>query len=146
MESTWANRDLPVLRALVEAFDDPERYRMSLDELEERTGLSKDDVKRATRALNEADPPLIKGIGADQVTYPLVIVGVTERARVRAGQWPSPEGLVEALSEALERGADGSGDPQERTRLKTVADGLRGAGREIAIRVISSYGGEVLGA
>ena len=59
---------------------------MNLDEIQDETGLSNDDVKRATRALLEAQPPLIKGIGADQVTYPFRIVGVTERARVKVGQ------------------------------------------------------------
>jgi hypothetical protein len=39
MQETWASRDLPVLRALVEAFDDPDRYKMSHAEIEDGTGL-----------------------------------------------------------------------------------------------------------
>lgn len=145
MDPTWQTRDLPVLRVLVEAFDEPDRFSMTLDEIQQRTGLSEDDVKRATRALFEAEPPLIKGIGADQVAYPLRIVGVTERARVLAGQWPSPENIVEALAAALDQRAAETNEPEERSRLTSLADGLRGIGKEIVVRVLSNYGGEMLG-
>jgi hypothetical protein len=115
-----------VLRALVEAFDDPERYRMSPEEIKTVTGFSDDDVHRALRVLHEASPPLIKGTMVSQLSFPVMVMGVTERARVAAGQWPKPEDLVDALARAFEDAAK-SGDPQEGSRLRRIAEDLRGA-------------------
>lgn len=144
MEETWQPRDLPVLRAIVEAFDDPERYRMSHEEIEEATRLDSDDVKRALRALWEAEPAYLKATRAGQVTYPLVILGVTERARVAAGQWLKPENLVDAMAKAFEKAAE-SAEPKERSRLQRAAETLRGAAREVAIRAITSWAGQQVG-
>lgn len=144
VEETWQRRDLPVLRAIVEAFDDPERYKMSPAEIEEATGFDPDEVIRALRALWEAEPAYVKGTGASSVSYPLFILGVTERARVTAGQWPKPEDLVDALAKALEDAAE-SADPDERSRLKRAAEALRGTAREIAIKVITTWAGQQIG-
>ena len=139
MEETWASRDLPVLRAVVEAFDVPDRYKMSHAEIEEGTGLDSDDVKRALRALWEAEPAYIKGTGASSVSYPLWVLGVTERARVAAGQWPKPEDLVDALAKALEDAAE-SAEPDERSRLQRAAEVLRGTAKEVAIQSHNELG------
>ena len=144
MEETWQPRDLPVLRAIVESFDDPDRYRMSHEEIQEATHLDSDDVKRALRALWEAEPAYLKATGASQATYPLVILGVTERARVAAGQWPKPEDLVDAMARAFEEAAE-SAEPKERSRLQRAAETLRGAAREVAIRTITSWAGQKMG-
>jgi hypothetical protein len=40
MAETCFSRDLPVLRAIVEAFDDPARYNMQLSEIEAASGRS----------------------------------------------------------------------------------------------------------
>ena len=144
MEETWMSRDLPVLRALVEAFDDPERYRMSPEEIKTVTGFSDDDVHRALRVLNEASPPLIKGTMVNQLSYPVMVMGVSERARVATGQWPKPEDLVDALARAFEDAAK-SGDPQEGSRLRRIAEDLRGAARDVAIRVVTGWISQTMG-
>lgn len=145
MESTWQNRDLPVLRAMVEFFDDPERSKLGLDELQKRTGLSDDAVKRAARALNDANPPLIKAVGVDQVTYPIAILGVTERARVLAGQWPRPEQLVDELVAALNEAADDAEDADEKSRLRSVAATIGGVARDVVVRTATAWASEGLG-
>ena len=142
VEETWASRDLPVLRTIVEAFDDPDRYKMSHAEIEKATGFDSDDVIRALRALWEAEPAYVKGRGASQVSYPLVIEGATERARVAAGQWPKPEDLADALAKALEDAAE-SAEPEDRSRLQRAAEVLRGTAKEIVIRVITTWGGQM---
>ena len=119
------SRDLPVLRALVEAFDGPERYRMSPEEIKTVTGFSDDDVHRALRVLHEASPPLIKGTMVSQLSFPVMVMGVTERARVAAGQWPKPEDLVDALARAFEDAAS-----RATHRKGRVFDGLRRTSEE----------------
>jgi hypothetical protein len=144
VEETWVSRDLPVLRAIVEAFDDPDRYRMSLDEIENASGFSEDDVHRALRALHEASSPFIKASMVSNLSYPIMVHGVTERARVVAGQWPKPEDLVDALARAFEDAAQ-TADPDERSRLQRIAGELRGAAREIAIRVLTAWSSQQIG-
>jgi hypothetical protein len=99
-------------------------------------------VKRALRALWEAEPTYVKGTGASSVSHPLWVLGVTERARVAAGQWPKPEDLADALAKALEDAAE-SAEPDERSRLQRAAEVLRGTAKEIVIRVITSWGGQM---
>lgn len=62
MESTWERRELPVLRALVEYFDDVDAYRLQPGQIGELSGLSEDEVKRALKALWEVDEPFLVGI------------------------------------------------------------------------------------
>jgi hypothetical protein len=51
VEDTWASRDLPVLEAIVSAFNDPERFQLRIPELTGLCGLPERDVVTALRAL-----------------------------------------------------------------------------------------------
>jgi hypothetical protein len=135
MEETWTRRDFPVLRALVEHFDAPDAVRMDLEEIEAATGLSDDAVKRALRALDEAEPPYIRGIRVGQTTYPVVVTGVTERARRQTSQWPTPEKLVDRLVTALSAAADDEPDPERQGKLRSTAMLLGGTLRDVAVQV-----------
>ena len=55
------------------------------------------------------------------------------------GSWPSAEQLLDELIVALETAEAETDDPAEKTRLRGALDTLRGAGREIAIGVVTSY-------
>lgn len=78
---TWTSRELPVLQALVDRFDDLETYSVRLHEVAELTEMDDTEVKRALRSLAAAEPPFIHSTGAAGLTYPLIVSGVTERAR-----------------------------------------------------------------
>ncbi|UQX10100.1 hypothetical protein [Candidatus Mycobacterium methanotrophicum] len=62
-----------------------------------------------------------------------------------AGQWPTPENMLERLIAALEAaGEDESVAEPERSKLKQVALGLRGAAYQVAIGALASAGGHML--
>src|ERR1700733_11951099 len=99
MEETWARRDLPVLEAIVSKFDELERYQLRIPELIQLCGLPEDQVKAALRSIAGARPPYIASTGSAGLTYPLIITGVTERARRAVGQWPDAGHLVSAMAD-----------------------------------------------
>jgi hypothetical protein len=47
VEDTWGGRDLPVLQAIVDAFDNPDRYQLRLGELTGICGLPEREVQTA---------------------------------------------------------------------------------------------------
>ena len=102
MEDTWTNRELPVLQAIVAAFEDPDQLGLRVWDVIKLCGLPERDVQLALRALWEASPPFIEAARPpEQMTYPVHIFGVTERARRAVGQWPTPENLVARLVEGF---------------------------------------------
>ena len=82
---TWTARELVVLRALVEKFEDVETFSVGIETLLAATGLDESDVRRALRSLYTANPPYLEGVKA-QLPYPIIITKVTERARRAVGQ------------------------------------------------------------
>ena len=54
------------------------------------------------------------------------------------GSWPSADQLLEELIHALEA-AEARAEGAEKARLAGLLEGLRGAGREIAIGVVTAY-------
>lgn len=145
MPDYWTDRDLPVLHALVEHFDQLGAHDGDLD-LPGATGLSRDEVDRSLAALSRAQPPYIKGQAAmGSHGVPIRLFGVTERAYRAVGAWPTTESLTDQLIEALGRAADNESDPEQRSRLKATTAWLGGAGRsifaEVAARMIEHQAG-----
>ncbi len=68
----------------------------------------------------------------------LGIDGVTDEARRAVGQWPTAERIVDRLVQGLLDAADQEPDEQKRSRLRAVAEGLRGFARDVAVGVISN--------
>lgn len=135
MEETWTRRELPVLAYLVERFDDPDLHRVDLSEIATGTGLDDDQVRRALRALSEASPDYIEGPKTAQTSYPIILTGVTERARREVGAWPTPDGLVDRLVTAFDVAADQEPDPERQGRLRQIARSLGGSFRDVAVQV-----------
>jgi hypothetical protein len=132
----WTTRDLPVLRALVEHFDDPLANDSGLD-LAGDTGLDGDQVERALAALSRADPPYISGTGAwGSRGVPVKIHSVTERAYRAVGAWPTAEGLTDRITAAFADAADAEPDPEQKSKLKSTAAWLGGAGRSVVLDVV----------
>jgi len=138
VEDTWGGRDLPVLQAIVGAFDDPDRYQLRLAELTGTCGLREREVQTALRALANASPPLLQyPRPPEQLTYPIIITDVTERARRLVGQWPTADSLAAEITKALGEAADHESDPTKKTRLREAATFLGETARGVVVDVLS---------
>jgi hypothetical protein len=75
----------------------------------------------------------VVGVEVGQESVPVRVTGVTERARIAVGQWPSPETLMTGLVRALERAADDEPEPERKSKLRTAAAILVGVARDVAV-------------
>lgn len=128
---------MPVLKYLVERFDDPHAYRVDdFTTIEEATGLTKEEVERAVFVLAEtASPPYIKGMSVAQSPFPVVLTGVTERARRAVGAWPTPESFAEQFVAGLAAAIEREPDPEKRSKLRTLLGSTGGAVKDLAVEV-----------
>lgn len=142
MPDTWESRDLPVLKAVVELYEEGGRG-PKVSAIEARTGFDHDTVQRALRALY-TEPYFEEGKGAWGAG--LLMVGKPTSAALRvAGQWPTPETQLERLVAALEAAAADDARPeQERSRFKQAAFWLGGAASQVAIGALGGAGGNLI--
>jgi hypothetical protein len=133
VESTWLSRELPVLKAIVEAMEEHPDSEARLAELAQRSGLPLPDVDRAMKMLWVARPRYFEGIAVEAETIPVCVTSVTERALRETGQWPDPESLVRSLIEALNTAAEAEADPDQKSRIMQVAETLKGIALQVAI-------------
>jgi hypothetical protein len=132
------DQDSRVLKAIVGAFEDLARYKMSPERIEQASGVSLPDVLQALRGLLEADPPYILGTTPPSDSYSIRVEGITERARIAVGRLPTPEVLVDSLVSALEQAGDTEEDESVRVGLKKAAETLGTSARQIAALAIAS--------
>lgn len=135
MRNTWVERDLPVLAAIVAALDEALGGLVTVDEIASTTGLTPEDVGRATLALEDEYLTLTRTMGG---VGSWAVRSVTPSARRAAGQWPAPADVVDQMVAALEHAAEASSDESRRTTLRGIAMGLMGAGRDIAVQVVAA--------
>ena len=136
MKDTWASRDLPVLDAIVTALE--EDFRVSAAQIAAATGLPADEVVKAFYALQWTYTGQVQArMGGGPNAF--FIDEVTGAARREVGQWPTAEGLIEQLAAAMTDAAERESDPEQKSRLTTVARELGGAGKAIAINVASVF-------
>lgn len=136
MDSTWENRDLPVLAALVEELD--REHVTDADTIARATGLEYEQVQHALRALSAEEPPLFKvgaGRGGGDIS---TVFGATGEARRRVGAWPTAQNLADRLVEALGEAADRAPSTQERTRLQEAVKALGNVGQAALAGVIAN--------
>jgi hypothetical protein len=142
--NTWAERELPVLRAALRRLDAGEDFPM-LEEIRAEVGLDVAQMRAGLRALEDATPPYI------DVSYTMAgpdhvgghVNGVSERARRELGSWPSATAVVDQLVAALSAAADDEPEPQRKSRLRAAADALTGFAREIAVQAIGAQLGRL---
>jgi hypothetical protein len=142
---TWTNRDLPVLRAIVDLFEQQEEDEGGIEpwEIERRTGFDEQTVQKALRVLNR-QPYFEDAQVTDSGKIWEVGAPTAEALRV-AGQWPSPEAQLERLIAAFEAAAaDESRPEEERSRAKQVGLWLAGALSQVAIGALGGAGGDML--
>lgn len=106
-------------------------------------GFDPDKTQRALRALSTE--PFFSD-GQKKANGDILWVGKPTGAALRvAGQWPTPENLLERLVTALEAaGEDGTRTPEERGKLQQIALGRRTAAAQIAICALGSARGNLL--
>lgn len=141
MNDTWTERDLPVLRAAVEIYEETGGP-VQTNQLMRACGFDVETVQRAVRALGR-EPYF----DVDEDTSGAVSIAgpPTGQALRVAGQWPSPETQLERLISALQAVADDDSRPQEeRSRFRQVALLLGGAASQIAIGALGGAGGNLL--
>lgn len=140
MTDTWTTRDLPVLRAAIELYEQDGGGGVAPSAIAARLRIDEETVQRSLDALS----PYFEGglRGDDQV----VSTGrPTSEARRAVGAWPSPEAQLERLIATLESAAnDESRDEEERSRFKQVVLTLRGAAWQAAIGALAGAGGNLL--
>lgn len=139
---TWSARDLPVLRAAVDLFEENGRGPRATT-IAARTGLDEDSVQRALRVLY-TEPFFEKGV--ESSGNKVIMVGRPTSAALRVvGQWPSPESQLERLVAAFEAvAADDSRPEDERSRAKKVGLWLTGAFSQVAINALGGAGGNII--
>jgi hypothetical protein len=136
MESTWESRDLPVLDAVVRFFEkEYDGVLPSAQTFAGRLGMDPVQVAKAVGALSPTYLAISPSMGGPES---LSIEGVTDEARRKVGQWPTPENLVDRLAQGLLDAADQEPDEQKKSRLRSIAEGLRGFARDVTVGVISN--------
>jgi hypothetical protein len=143
-EDTWTTRDLPVLRAIVDLFEEEEdEGGIQPWEIQRRSGFDEATVRKALRMLNRQpyfeDAQVIANGEIWMVGAP-----TAEALRV-VGQWPSPEVLLNRLIAELQRAAEDEGLPdEERTKLRQTAAFLGTAAWQLALNVLGGVGGNMI--
>jgi hypothetical protein len=144
LPSTWATRELLILRAALRRLDEGSHL-ADLEEIRQETGLAPDQVWAALRALEAADPPYVEvdwsgGWRDDRASG--AIRQVSERARRELGTWPSADAIVSQLVDALAQAAEKETEPERKGRLRAAADAIGGIARDVAVRVIADRIGQ----
>jgi predicted transcriptional regulator len=141
---TWANRDLPVLKAIVKIFE-LDGAPISVTAICHQARLDKDTVQRAIQALY-AEPYLQREGRMTAANGGVVYAGAPTGDALRAvGNWPTPESLIDRLASALEKAGDDNDRPtEERSKLRNLALGMRGFGYQVAIGALGGAGGNLL--
>lgn len=136
-ESTWAERERPVLEAVYaaeelggDAFALTAAAKNALPELDEGAAIL------TIRRLGDAGFLRIKATGAwGSQNVRVMVEGTTSAGLLAVGAWPSPASVVEAVIAAIEDQAEAEPEPERRGRLRKVASAISEAGREIVIEV-----------
>ena len=142
-DDTWFSRDLPVLDAIVGIHEQTGRDMIRAEAVVSATGFDRDTVVRAVRALHSGGY-LVGGKGSAQMAF-LFVGAPTGAARQAVGAWPTPERQLDRLIDALTSAVDDDTRPEEeRSKLKQVLLGLKGAGYQIAIGALGGAAGNLL--
>jgi len=134
MDQTWTVRDLPVLRAIVELYEETGQI-VSPNQIEAKTGLAAEVVQSALRALDSEQPPYVKKMQRYSSGHVLMIGAPTGHARRAVGAWPTAETIADRLVSALDEAADREPDPERKGWLSKTAAYLGNAGRDLAVEI-----------
>lgn len=137
MNSTWADRDFPVLESIVRRTDES-GHEVGLDEIEQDTGLSPEDVQRAIKAL-DSDGGYIRVSTPNGGGHIDFVLSATSKARREVGAWPTPENITSELVDRLEQLAnDENAGEDTRTRARRMLDAVADGGGAVLTGVLTS--------
>lgn len=134
MDQTWTVRDLPVLRAIVELYEETGQI-VSPNQIEAKTGLAAEVVQSALRALDSEQPPYVKKMQRYSSGHVVMIGAPTGHARRAVGAWPTAETIADRLVSALDGAAEREPDPERKGWLSKTAAYLGNAGRDLAVEI-----------
>jgi hypothetical protein len=136
MDSTWESRDLLVLDAVVQIYEETGQA-IRPKQIEAATGIDSADVQKALRALLGENPPFLeRGQGA--MGGQILMVGkVTGHGRRTVGAWPTAEGLTDRLAQAFAEAAELESELEKKSILKRSAEAFGGVSRDVAAEVIA---------
>jgi hypothetical protein len=127
MTSIWYERDLPVLRAIVQLKDENPGQPIPRTRVVEATGLDAETVRRAVHSL--LDEPYIEVFGS-QVDFAETIKRVNGNGKRAAEFWPTPDNVAELLRDALLQAADREPDEEKRGKLRALGAWIGEGGRD----------------
>lgn len=140
----WTTRDYPVLRDVARSVDAGERP--SVEEVAASTGLDEKRVRLAGRALARRGLVEIVGVAEEPV---LAFTDVSGHAYLLTGLHPDGDDAVSKLVNALRQAADQVADPEEKSRLRKLAEQVGGVSRDVLTgvltAVITAVGGGAVG-
>lgn len=134
LPDVWTTRDYPVLREVVRRIDSGEDPFPRLPQLAAGTELTEEEVSRAIAALDRRG--LVRGAPMSGGFY-----GVNEvsgEAYLLTGLHPNGDDAVSQLVSSLRQAADEVSDPEEKSRLRKLADGVGGVSREVLSGVLTT--------
>jgi hypothetical protein len=116
-----------VLTAAVELVDEmyPSGTMPEGGDIAARAGM---DIQAVGTALNALDGEFLDVQRTGDFAH-WGIFGVTPAARRAVGQWPTAESMIERLAAGMALAAEREADPEQRSRLMTVAPGARWGGQ-----------------
>ncbi|MFF4548611.1 hypothetical protein ACFY1J_30995 [Streptomyces sp. NPDC001406] len=137
MDSTWADRDLPVLDAIVKYLDDAAGAKVpELRDIVELTNLEVVEVRKAALALQSDGLIDLRMYAGGPETWD--VRGVSGEARRLVGQWPTAEQFVDQVVRGLQAAADEEPDPERRGRLRELAGSAGGMARDVFVDVATA--------
>lgn len=134
LADVWASRDFPVLVEVARRIDGGEAT-VAVSDVAKALAMEGQDVQLAGAALKRRG--LVDTIGAfgGQV---LRFRYLSAEAYFLTGLHPSADDAVSQLVELLRQAADQVDDPQEKSRLRAMADAAGGISREILGGVLTA--------
>ena len=137
VDETWETVELPILESTRQAEVDGEDQ-FNNDDLATATGFERPLIDRTLLALTEAFPPYITGVSAasEELCY-LLGIRLLERGRRAVRQWPN-EDAAEQFLELVEKRANETEDPEERSRLRQLLSTAGSISRETLAEVIAA--------
>ena len=127
LDDVWVSRDFPVLVEVARRIDGGEST-PSVEDVAAATGMPVEQVQLAGAALKRRG--LVDAIGAWQASV-LRFKDLSAEAYFLTGLHPSGDDAVSTLVDALRQAADATPDPQEKSRLRALADGALLVSREV---------------
>ena len=144
-EDVWATRDYPVLVEVARRIDGGDLM-PAPGAVAEALGMTQEEVSLAAKALRR------RGLVDHQPAaggHVLFFKSLSGDAYLLTGLHPSGDDAVSQLFSALRQAADEVVDPEEKSKLRKLADGVGGVSREVLggvlTTVITAAGRSVLG-